>query len=49
MSYPACWAGGSNGNFTKFLIGRDGTPLTRFAPFTTPEKMETAILAALKI
>ena len=34
-------------NFTKFLIGRDGTPLTRFAPFTTPEKMEASIVAAL--
>ncbi|MCG5281926.1 glutathione peroxidase [Providencia rettgeri] len=34
-------------NFTKFLIGRDGTPLKRFAPNTTPEKMETAIFAAL--
>ncbi|TCT38493.1 glutathione peroxidase [Providencia alcalifaciens] len=36
-------------NFTKFLIGRDGKPLKRFAPFTTPEKMETAIVAALGI
>ena len=36
-------------NFTKFLIGRDGKPLRRFAPFTTPEKMETVILAALEI
>lgn len=36
-------------NFTKFLIGRDGKPLKRFAPFTTPEKMETAIIAALKM
>ncbi|MFY9996387.1 MAG: glutathione peroxidase [Leclercia sp.] len=36
-------------NFTKFLIGRDGKPLKRFAPFTTPEKMEGAILAALNI
>lgn len=36
-------------NFTKFLIGRDGKPLKRFAPFTTPEKMETAIVAALEI
>lgn len=36
-------------NFTKFLIGRDGKPLKRFAPFTTPEKMESAILAALEI
>ncbi|MBW9432079.1 glutathione peroxidase [Atlantibacter hermannii] len=34
-------------NFTKFLIGRDGKPLKRFAPFTTPEKMENDILAAL--
>ncbi|MFW0191268.1 glutathione peroxidase, partial [Klebsiella pneumoniae] len=25
----------------------DGTPLTRFAPFTTPEKMEASIVAAL--
>ena len=35
-------------NFTKFLVGRDGKPLKRFAPFTTPEKMEATILAALK-
>ncbi|EMT6574079.1 TPA: glutathione peroxidase [Providencia rettgeri] len=34
-------------NFTKFLIGRDGAPLKRFAPNTPPEKMETAIFAAL--
>ena len=34
-------------NFTKFLIGRDGKPLKRFAPFTTPEKMEAVILATL--
>ncbi|ARU94904.1 glutathione peroxidase [Tatumella citrea] len=35
-------------NFTKFLIGRDGKPLKRFAPVSTPEKIETAILAALR-
>lgn len=35
-------------NFTKFLIGRDGKPLKRFAPFTKPEKMEAAIVAALE-
>lgn len=35
-------------NFTKFLIGRDGKPIKRFAPFTKPEKMETAIVAALE-
>jgi len=46
---PGVLGGRIKWNFTKFLIGRDGTPLTRFAPFTTPEKMEAAILAALKI
>ncbi|MDH2911157.1 glutathione peroxidase [Kosakonia sp. HypNH10] len=35
-------------NFTKFLIGRDGQPIKRFAPFTKPEKMEAAIVAALE-
>ena len=34
-------------NFTKFLIGRDGTPLRRFGPSTRPEKMEEAIRKAL--
>ncbi len=34
-------------NFTKFLLGRDGKPLRRFAPITTPEKMEKSIVAAL--
>ncbi len=46
---PGVLGGRIKWNFTKFLIGCDGTPLTRFAPFTTPEKMESAILAALKI
>lgn len=36
-------------NFTKFLIGRDGKPLKRFAPFTTPEKIEAVIIEALEI
>ncbi|MCW2254328.1 glutathione peroxidase-family protein [Providencia alcalifaciens] len=36
-------------NFTKFLIGRDGEPLKRFAPITTPDKMDAEILAALEI
>ena len=35
-------------NFTKFLIGRDGKPIKRFAPFTKPEKMEAAIVTALE-
>lgn len=34
-------------NFTKFLIGRDGNVLARFAPSTTPERIEEAIVAAL--
>lgn len=34
-------------NFTKFLIGRSGKPIKRFAPFTTPEKIEAAIISAL--
>ncbi|MEL4867987.1 glutathione peroxidase [Pantoea agglomerans] len=45
---PGVLGGRIKWNFTKFLIGRDGTPLKRFAPFTTPEKMEASILAALK-
>lgn len=35
-------------NFTKFLIGRDGTPLRRFAPVTGPKRMERAIRKALR-
>lgn len=46
---PGLLGGRVKWNFTKFLIGRDGKPLKRFAPFTTPEKMEVAIVAALKI
>jgi glutathione peroxidase len=34
-------------NFTKFLIGRNGEVITRFAPATKPEKIEQAIVAAL--
>ncbi|WP_272680080.1 glutathione peroxidase [Providencia sp. PROV032] len=46
---PGLMGGRIKWNFTKFLIGRDGKPLKRFAPFTTPEKMETIILSALQI
>jgi glutathione peroxidase len=35
-------------NFTKFLIGRDGTPLQRFAPITKPESMDAAIQSVLR-
>jgi glutathione peroxidase len=34
-------------NFTKFLVGRDGSVLKRYAPTDTPESMEADILAAL--
>ncbi len=34
-------------NFTKFLVGRDGQVLERFAPTTTPEKIASAIESAL--
>ncbi len=34
-------------NFTKFLIGRDGKVIERFAPMTTPANIEKAIEAAL--
>ncbi len=34
-------------NFTKFLVGRDGQPIKRFAPVTKPERIESAIRAAL--
>lgn len=34
-------------NFTKFLIGRDGLPLMRYAPTTKPAEMASDIEAAL--
>ena len=34
-------------NFTKFLIGKDGTVLYRFAPTDTPEKIDSFIAEAL--
>jgi glutathione peroxidase len=34
-------------NFTKFLIGRDGMPIKRFAPITAPARLEPAVQAAL--
>ena len=35
------------GNFTKFLVGRDGRVLKRFAPLDTPASLERDIEAAL--
>jgi glutathione peroxidase len=34
-------------NFTKFLVGRDGRTVRRYAPQDTPEKMAQDIEAAL--
>ena len=34
-------------NFTKFLLGKDGAVLQRFAPTDTPQKIESAIQDAL--
>jgi glutathione peroxidase len=35
-------------NFTKFLIGRDGKVLKRYAPTDKPESIEKDILKALE-
>lgn len=43
------WLGKSiKWNFTKFLIGRDGAPIKRFATITKPEKMADFIRQQLK-
>ncbi len=34
-------------NFTKFLVGRDGIPVARYAPQTKPEELEAPIKALL--
>jgi glutathione peroxidase len=34
-------------NFTKFLVGREGTVIDRFSPKDTPEKLEPKVVAAL--
>ncbi len=45
---PGLLGGKIKWNFTKFLIGRDGRPVKRYAPFTKPEKLVPAIEKALK-
>ena len=35
-------------NFTKFLVGRDGKVIDRYAPTTTPESLKADILKALE-
>ncbi|TGD99003.1 glutathione peroxidase [Methylobacterium nonmethylotrophicum] len=34
-------------NFTKFLVGRDGRVIARFAPRVTPQALEAAVVKAL--
>ncbi len=46
---PGVLGGRIKWNFTQLLIDFDGKPLKRFAPFPPPEKMESAILSALKV
>jgi glutathione peroxidase len=41
------WSEGIKWNFTKFLIGRDGTVLKRFAPTDKPESLTGDIETAL--
>jgi glutathione peroxidase len=36
-------------NFTKFLIGKDGMAIKRFAPFTKPDAIENSIKKALGV
>jgi glutathione peroxidase len=40
---PGLLGGAIKWNFTKFLIDRKGNPVKRFAPATTPEKIEKDI------
>jgi glutathione peroxidase len=45
---PGVLGGAIKWNFTKFLIGRDGQVLERFAPTTTPDQLEPQVEAALR-
>jgi len=36
-------------NFTKFLIDRNGNPVQRYAPITTPTQIQTDIIALLSV
>lgn len=40
---PGLLGGAVKWNFTKFLVDRKGNPVKRFAPATTPEKIEKYI------
>ena len=45
---PGLLGGAIKWNFTKFLVGRDGRVLDRFAPTTTPDKIEPDVEKALR-
>ena len=47
-SVPGSSAARIKWNFTKFLVGRDGQVLDRFAPTTTPDKIEPDVEKALR-
>lgn len=44
---PGIFGNNIKWNFTKFLIGSDGTPIKRFAPTTQPAAIEKHIQLAL--
>jgi glutathione peroxidase len=46
-SLPGIFGRDVRWNFTKFLIGRDGKPVKRFAPITKPESIDGPIQRAL--
>ncbi len=46
-SLPGIMGDAIKWNFTKFLIGKDGVPVKRYAPQTTPESIEEDILELL--
>jgi glutathione peroxidase len=45
---PGLLTQGIKWNFTKFLIDREGRVIDRFAPTTTPEKLEKDVVDALE-
>lgn len=45
---PGMFGNNIKWNFTKFLIGHDGTPIKRFAPTTKPAAIEQYIQQALE-
>jgi len=44
---PGFLGGKIRWNFTKFLVGRDGAPIKRFAPITKPARLEAQVRQAL--